>query len=324
LGTGFHPEFPGRANVFMVGSLMGFSTAEIRAMLPGILEFSGLADFIDRPIKTYSSGMWVRLAFSVAISVDPALLLVDEALAVGDMLFQQKCISRLREFQKRGTAIVFVSHDLGAVKTLCSRAVLLESGRTVHEGSPEDVCSLYVSLMADKANREKLETRVRGVHRRYGNYRAEITGVRVENAKGELTEALISGETCAVEVEVRVTGQIEEPSVGFLIRDRLGNDIFGTNTSHSGVRISHDLKCFTVRFAFEMDLGPGNYYVSAAVHSGRDHLEDCYDWIDNAAAFTVLPTEPVFAGCARLKPRVSVSPLGTLASPQDCCALDAG
>lgn len=306
LGTGFHPEFSGRSNVYMTASLMGFSRHAIDGMMPAILDFSGLGEFIDRPLKTYSSGMWVRLAFSVAISIDPDVLLIDEALAVGDMLFAQKCVGRLREFQERGTSIVLVSHDLGAVKSLCHRVILLDGGRKVREGSPEAVCSYYVSLMAERASREKLETRIDAVHRRYGSYQAEIQSVEILASTGKRTGALISGERCAIHVAVRVYGNTKEPSVGIMIRDRLGNDIFGTNTFISGVEIPEDLKHFTVRFELDMDLGAGNYYVAAAVHSGRDHLGACYDWIDRAIAFKVLPARPDFGGCARLKPKISI------------------
>jgi lipopolysaccharide transport system ATP-binding protein len=317
LGTGFHPEFTGRSNIYLTSSLVGFSRDQIDRMVPQVLEFSGLEEFIDRPLKTYSSGMWVRLAFSVAISVDPDVFLIDEALAVGDMLFQQRCVAKLREFQERGVTVVFVSHDLGAVKTLCDRAVLLDRGKKVSEGPPEAICSEYVALMADRASRERLETRLDAHHRRYGNYQAEIDRVDLLNSKGEPASALMSGEKCGIEVSVVVHGTTDHPTVGVMIRDRLGNDIFGTNTFIGGVRIDRDLQKFTVRFEFDMDLGPGSYYLSAAVHSGRDHLGDCYDWIDNAVAFQILPTIPEFVGCARLKPRISVLPGGSTQRRRD-------
>lgn len=306
LGTGFHPEFTGRSNIYLTASLMGFSKADIRAMIPSILDFSGLGEFIDRPLKTYSSGMWVRLAFSVAVSVDPDVLLIDEALAVGDLLFQQKCVARLREFQKKGTSIVFVSHDLGAVKTLCDRALLLDHGRKVREGPPEAISSFYVALAAERSSRDQLQTRVDSVHRRYGSYRAEISEVGLCDAGGRSAEVLACGERCTIDVHVKAHETVKEPSIGILIRDRLGNDIFGTNTYLAGIRIPEHLSEFTVRFELDMDLGAGAYYLGAAVHSGRDHLAECYDWIDNAVAFRILPSEPEFQGCARLKPVISV------------------
>ncbi len=306
LGTGFHPEFSGRANVQLVASLMGFSKREIPELLTTVVDFSGLGEFIDRPLKTYSSGMWVRLGFSIAVSVNPDILLIDEALSVGDLLFQQKCIAKLREFQKRDTTIVFVSHDLNAVKNLCDRALLLDRGKTLDDGVPEAVCSHYVSLMAERANSEKLETRLTAAHRRYGSYRAEILSVSLVDFQGQPREVLISGERAVLQVGVKVSAGLVEPSVGILIRDRYGNDIFGTNTCLNGIRLDADAGELSVSFETDFDLGAGAYYVTAAVHSGRDHMSECYDWMDNALAFRVLDSETPFAGCARLKPKITV------------------
>ncbi|RPJ52749.1 MAG: ABC transporter ATP-binding protein [Acidobacteria bacterium] len=306
LGTGFHPEFSGRANVQLVASLMGFSKGEIPELLEIVVDFSGLGEFIDRPLKTYSSGMWVRLGFSIAVSVDPDVLLIDEALSVGDLLFQQKCIARLREFQKRATTMVFVSHDLNAIKNLCDRALLLDRGKMLDDGVPEAVCSHYVSLLADRANNEKLETRASAAHRRYGSYRAEILSVALLDAQDQPKEVLISGERAVLQVKVKVSAGLVEPSVGILIRDRYGNDIFGTNTFLNGIRLDAEARELSVAFEADFELGAGAYYVTAAVHSGRDHMSECYDWIDNALAFRVLHGEFPFAGCARLKPKITV------------------
>ncbi|MBI4446483.1 MAG: ABC transporter ATP-binding protein [Acidobacteria bacterium] len=308
LGTGFHPEFTGRSNVYMNASLMGFSRQEIESILPEVIEFSGLGQFIDRPLKTYSSGMWVRLAFSVAISINPEILLIDEALAVGDMLFSQRCIAKIREFQSRGVSVILVSHDLSAVKTLCDRAVLLDGGRKLAEGPPEGISSYYISLMAERAASENIIARSDKAHRRYGSYQAEIESVELYNSSGQRTNVVRSGDKCVIEVAVKVSRELREPSVGILIRDRLGNEIFGTNTYLAGLKISQELKSFTVRFELDMNLGHSNYSITAAVHSGRDHLGQCYDWIDNALAFQVLPTSPEFQGCARLEPLISIVP----------------
>jgi len=306
LGTGFHPEFSGRANVQLVASLMGFSNEEIRELLPAVIKFSGLGEFIDRPLKTYSSGMWVRLAFSIAVSVDAEVLLIDEALSVGDLLFQQQCIARLHEFQQRDTTIVFVSHDLNAVKNLCDRALLLDQGKQIDGGAPEAVCSHYVALLAERGNSEKLERRLDASDRRYGSYRAEILALSLLDSGGQSREVLTSGQRAVIRVTVRVHSEVAEPSVGILIRDRYGNDIFGTNTFLGGIRLDPDVREFTVSFDMDFELGAGAYYVTAAVHSGRDHMSQCYDWIDNALAFRVVHDEESFAGCARLKPKITV------------------
>ncbi len=306
LGTGFHPEFSGRANVHLVASLMGFSKEEVRELLPAVTDFSGLGEFIDRPLKTYSSGMWVRLAFSMAVSINPEVMLIDEALSVGDLLFQQKCIARLHEFQRNDTTIVFVSHDLNAVKNLCDRALLMDHAKPLDEGTPEGVCSHYISMLAERANNEKLETRLSASHRRYGSYRAEILSVSLLDSQGQPRETLLSGERASLQVAVRSHAELVEPSVGILIRDRYGNDIFGTNTFLSGICLDASPGEFLVSFDIDFELGAGAYYVTAAVHSGRDHMSECYDWIDNGLAFRVLQDQEQFAGCARLKPVISV------------------
>jgi lipopolysaccharide transport system ATP-binding protein len=303
LGTGFHPEFTGRANVYLSAGLMGLTHAEVDEVFPRILEFSELQDFIDRPVKTYSSGMWVRLAFSTAISINPQILLVDEALSVGDLLFQQKCIAALRKFQEAGVTIVFVSHELTAIKTLCSRTVLLDKGEKISEGPPEAIVSEYVSLIARRASRQNLIIREGEERRRYGSYEAEIVEVALTDESGGPVSGVPCGELLVVVVRVRINKPVESPSVGILIRDRLGNDIYGTNTCLAGIPWSGHPGTWEVRIRMRVDLGPRPYYLAVAVHSGRDHLGVCYDWIDNAATFQVLPgQESPFSGYARLKP----------------------
>ncbi len=307
LGTGFHPEFTGRANVYMAAGLMGFTRSEVDEIFPRILEFSELQDFIDRPVKTYSSGMWVRLAFSTAISIDPQILLIDEALSVGDLLFQRKCISALKKFQESGVTIVFVSHELSAIKTLCSRTVLLDKGEKISEGPPEAIVSEYVSLIASRAGQQNLITREASERRRYGSYEAEILEVVLTDESGNPVSAVRCGDLLVIGIRVRIHKSVESPSVGILIRDRLGNDIYGTNTCLAGVFWSGNPGTWDVRVRMHVDLGPRHYYLAVAVHSGRDHLGVCYDWIDNAATFEVLPAEEnQFSGFARLRPDFTV------------------
>jgi len=305
LGTGFHPEFSGRSNVYLTASLMGLGKQEIERILPEVIEFSELAPFIDRPVKTYSSGMWVRLAFSVAVAVKPEVLLIDEALSVGDMLFQQRCVSKLRDFQAAGTSIVFVSHDLVAVKTLCDKAILMDRGAKVAEGSPEAVCGEYGSLITSRAAQGSFSKEIRGHHRRFGSREAIIESVVMRDPRGQLRETVVSGEAAVIEVTVRRLAPLADPSVGILLRDRLGIDVFGTNTKLAGVTIPDRWERWTVRFELDLSLGPRSYFITAAVHSGRDHLETCYDWIDNAMAFEVVPGSREFAGYSDLRPKVS-------------------
>jgi lipopolysaccharide transport system ATP-binding protein len=170
----------------------------------------------------------------------------------------------------------------------------------------EAVCSHYVSLLAERANSEKLQTRMAASHRRYGSYRAEILSVSLIDCTGQPRDVLISGERAVLKVDVKVSAGLVEPSVGILIKDRFGNDIYGTNTCLNGIRLDADARKLSVSFEMEFDLGAGGYYVTAAVHSGRDHMSECYDWMDNALAFRVLDDEIPFAGCARLRPKIIV------------------
>ncbi|HEY2934281.1 MAG TPA: ABC transporter ATP-binding protein [Acidobacteriota bacterium] len=316
LGTGFHPEFTGRSNVYLNASLMGFTREEIDDRFGRIVEFSGLKDFIDRPLKTYSSGMWVRLAFATAVCVDPEILLVDEALAVGDALFQQKCIRRLIEFQKQGATILFVSHDMSSVRTLCGRALLLDQGELLADGPPAKITEDYIALLAQKSSGDQLKFRsgefereqdAARQHRRYGSFTSEIKLVELLNSNGQKARAIVSGDQGTIRLQVLFHETMENPTIGILLRDRLGNDVFGTNTYYHRCRIRVEPEeLLVVDFGMQMNLGPGDYFLTVAVHSDRDHFEDCRDWIDNVLDFRVLPTTPEFIGLARLEPKVTI------------------
>ncbi len=316
LGTGFHPEFTGRSNVYLNASLMGLSQEEIDEKFGRIVEFSGLKEFIDRPLKTYSSGMWVRLAFATAICIDPEILLVDEALAVGDILFQQKCIRKLLDFQKHETTIFFVSHDMSAIRSLCDRTLLLDRGEVLADGPPAKITEDYVALLAQKSSGDQLEFRSGEFEReadlarrmqRYGSFKAEIKLVEFLNSQQQKVGAVVSGDWATIRLHVLFYEPMENPTVGILLKDRLGNDVFGTNTYYHQwkVKVEKD-ELMVVDFKMRMNLGPGDYFLTAAIHSDRDHLEDCRDWIDNVLAFQVLSTIPEFVGIARLDPEVKI------------------
>lgn len=314
LGMGFHPDFTGRQNIMMSGRMLGMKEEEIGERMEEIISFSELGDFIDRPLRTYSSGMQVRLGFAVATSVSLDLLIIDEALSVGDAYFQQKCIRKIKEFKTRGVTILFVSHDPGMVKTLCDEALLLDEGRLVDVGNPEEVLEYYTALLARKASQHRFFTidrrsssADRRVGHRLGTFQAVITEVHILNAKGEATEAVIAGERVGVQAQATFLTEIENPTFGFLIRDRLGNDVFGTNTFHQHVSLGRyrpgdRLK---IQFNFDMNIGPGEYTLTVALHSLDVHLYDCYDWADRILIFKVLPSMDFrFIGTAKLVPTV--------------------
>ncbi len=314
LGTGFHPLFTGRQNIFYNARFLGLTDEEIRARLPEIEAFSELEEFLDRPLRTYSSGMQVRLAFAVAASVRPDVLIIDEVLAVGDMYFQQKCIQRIREFRDTGVTILFVSHDPGAVKTLCDRALLLHGGQVVDDGPPADVLERYNAIIARKAADSdylSIEASRRPGPRRSGTFEAVISELELLDETGRPSRALLAATPVTARIRVFFFEPLADPTVGILIRDRLGNDVYGTNTFHQRVatgswRAGDTLE---VRFAFDLDLGPGEYTLTAAVHSLGVHVFHSYDWLERGVAFQVLPADDRRnIGVARLVPRIAASP----------------
>lgn len=310
LGTGFNLEFTGLQNIFMNGTLLGMSKSEIRKKVDVILDFSELADFIHEPIKTYSSGMMMRLAFSIAIHADPQAFVVDEALSVGDAYFQQKCMKKIQQFKDSGGSIVFVSHDNNAVKVLCDRALLLDHGRVVERGDPDTVLNTYNFLMARKSKGE--EIRFDQSHdqcRSYGNFKAKITAVSIQDGTGNEAECLISGEPCRIVVTVEAEQAVADVSIGILIRDRFGQDIYGTNTFHQKLPLTMDRGdvCRVIYDLAELNLGVGKYTLTVAAHKEATHMEDCYQWMDGVKAFEVVAaTGNAFIGLSRLKPSVTV------------------
>jgi lipopolysaccharide transport system ATP-binding protein len=316
LGMGFHPEFSGRSNVYLNSALLGIPEREVDARFNEIVEFSGIGAFIDQPVKIYSSGMYLRLAFSVAISINPEILLIDEVLAVGDALFSQKCIKKLREFQGGGATILFVSHDLGAVKNLCDEAILLDKGHLVERGDPGEISDYYMALIQKRYAEEtkqfsfiqRIEDGEKRKRQRYGSFDAMITEIRLLNPSGEEIGALLSGEECIILVKAIFFEDVEDAVVGILIRDRLGNEIFGTNTGfydrHTGP-IKKD-EMVIVHFALNMNIGSGDYSITAAVHPDKFGLDGHFDWIDRAISLKVLPSEPRFIGLSKLTSQIAI------------------
>jgi lipopolysaccharide transport system ATP-binding protein len=320
LGTGFNFEFSGWQNIFLNGSLLGMSKDEIYSKLEQIIEFTELSDFIHRPLKTYSSGMIMRLAFAIAIHADPNAFVVDEALSVGDAYFQQKCTDSIKQFKKQGGSIIFVSHDMNAVKMLCDRALLLDHGMVIENGNPEEVVRTYNFLLAKKSGGEeiKIQDMKRSERKSYGNFNVEITDIQVTNREGVPADLFTSGEACNISIRLYATEYIDDLTVGILIRDRFGQDIFGTNTHHLTLPIllEKNQSC-KVRYSIpELNIGPGNYTLSVAAHGGATHIETCYHWIDLVKSFQVLGDEEFFfTGISRLRPKAEVLPYSTTKSP---------
>jgi ABC-type polysaccharide/polyol phosphate transport system ATPase subunit len=303
LGAGFNPEFTGIENVFMNASLMGFSRRQTEALLPEIERFAEIGPFIHQPVKTYSSGMYVRLAFSVAVVSDPEILIVDEALAVGDAVFQHRCFRRLKEIQEKGSTILFVSHDPGAVRALCSRAILLDGGRRTADGKPVDVINKYRKLiMSQTAAFEAIEAgeakhtgddlvdELRAPLKptyRHGDGSAEVLSVELLNAKQVRVDLVETGEPLLVRMRVLFHEERLNPVCGFLIRNRFGIHVYGTNTDLQQMDIGPVRRgdVVEVTFSFNGWLGPDLFSITVAVHSG-DAVS--FDWMDGVAFFRVI------------------------------------
>ena len=319
LGMGFHGEFTGVQNIIMNAKLLGLSDDEINERMESIIRFAEIGDFIDQPLRTYSSGMQIRLAFAVASSVEPSVLIIDEALSVGDIYFQQKCMRRIREFRDKGTTILFVSHDPGAVKNLCDEAILLDKGQIVDKGKPDEVLDYYNSMIAKKSESGdkatfQIEKTIKGdgsgIGHRSGNFKAVISSIDMVNEKGDNQSIIISGQKIFLKIKCCVLDKIENPSFGILIKDRLGNDIFGTNTFFMGKEIGD---CdfgdeIGITYGFDANLGPGEYTLTVALHTYETHLEECFDWIDKTLAIKVIAsTDFKFVGVAKLMPEVEIT-----------------
>jgi ABC-type polysaccharide/polyol phosphate transport system ATPase subunit len=302
LGAGFNPEFTGRENVYLNGEIMGLSRAEIDKAMPSIEAFAEIGEFIARPVKEYSSGMYVRLAFSTAIHVDPEILIVDEALAVGDAVFANRCVRKFQELRERKITVLFVSHDLGLVKQLSDRAILLLNGRIAAQGAPNDVINRYIGLvLAKEDSKNKKDDRIHASFR-HGDGSSEILGVEILNARGESSTAVSGGEPITVRVRSRFHQATSDPMVGILIRTRIGMDVYGTNTRLERVRLG-DFQPgdeLEVDFAVECWLTPQQYTLTVATQNadGTSH-----DWLDDAVAFDVVDTRAA-AGVANLRAQV--------------------
>jgi len=305
LGMGAHMDFSGRVNAKMTCQMMGLTAGQAHALMDEIAEFSELGEYFDQPMRVYSTGMQVRLAFSAATAVRPEILIVDEALSVGDAYFQHKCIERIRGFREQGTTLLFVSHDPGAVKSLCERALLIDEGRIVKDGPADAVLDYYNARIARSTSEEEIE-QVQGqggVSTRSGHGQVRIESVEMEGEEGDPVRAVTVGGRVRIRCRIRLRRDMDDPTVGILIRDRLGNDVFGTNTFHLGAaapsgRSGDELEAL---FSLVLNLGPGSYSLSVAVHPGDSHLIDNCDWWDRALVFQVVPgAGPSFVGTAAL------------------------
>jgi ABC-type polysaccharide/polyol phosphate transport system ATPase subunit len=304
LGAGFNPEFAGRENVFINGEILGISRAEMERNLPLIEAFAEIGDFIHRPVKEYSSGMYVRLAFSTAIHVNPEILIIDEALAVGDAVFANRCIRKFEELREKKTTVLFVSHDLGLVKQLSNRAIFLLNGRIQAQGEPKHVIDKYIGVVLER--QKAFQQDDRRIHpaatNRHGDGSSEILDVTLLDERGRPCAVVSSGERVAIRIRTAFRRDRVEPMVGILIRNRIGMEIYGTNTRIEQIELGSFVagEELDIQFQFACWLTPQQYTVTVATQypDGSSH-----DWLDDVLSFEVLSPRQA-AGVADLRAHI--------------------
>jgi len=309
LGMGFHPDLTGRENVYHSSGLMGFTHSQISAVIDEIEEFAEIGDYFDQPVRTYSSGMGMRVAFGVATAYRPDILIVDEALSVGDAYFQHKSFDRIRKFQEEGTTLLLVSHDRNAIQSICDRAILLEGGSVIKDGEPEEVMDFYNAIIAQRENSkvEQKKSDSGKVETISGTGEVTIKSIQLLDMEDREVEYISVGDEVRLKISVDVNESISELVLGYMIKDRLGQAIFGTNTHHLKESIQ-DLKSkdsVEYIFTFNANIGVGSYSMAVAVHSGESHIVNNYEWRDNALIFNVAnPNRDEFVGTSWIEPEL--------------------
>ena len=305
LGTGFNLQMSGYENIYLNGTLIGMNKKEIKEKIADIIEFSELGDYIHEPILSYSSGMSMRLAFSIAIFSEPKILIVDEALSVGDAHFQAKCTQALRDRKQDNMSIIYVSHDLNSLKLLCDRVILLNHGEVVDEGNPENIINQYNFLISKLNDKEEKMSIKEAYNSSFGTFDIKITKVTIKGEKSN-SNVISSGENSKIEIEIESKKDLPNMTIGIVIRDKFGQDIFGTNTFHHqvGLDFKKDKK-YLCNFNMPLNIGIGKYSITTAIHSQDTHLDNCSHWLDHATDFEIAGVKGnSFVGICRLQPTI--------------------
>lgn len=312
LGMGFHPDFTGRQNIYMAGQLLGMSLKQITQLLPDIEAFAEIGDYLDHPVRIYSSGMQMRLAFSVATAVRPDVLIVDEALSVGDAYFQHKSFARIREYNKQGTTLLMVSHDKQSLQSICGKAILLNAGKVAREGTTEVVMDYYNALLAQKQNQkiEQIKTDDGKTQIISGTGEAKVKEIYLQDEHGKRVEYINVGQRVILCAKVQTYDEVPRLVMGYGIKDRLGQVVYGTNTDLKNKVIENLLpgQDLVYQFSFDANLGPGSYSVQTALTSTDTHLVSNYEWRELALIFHVVNVDKAhFSGMAWLDPEIGIS-----------------
>lgn len=308
LGTGFNNELSGYENIFLNGTLIGMSQDECKEKADEIISFSELGDYIYEPIKTYSSGMSMRLAFSIALYSKPKILIVDEALSVGDAHFSQKCTQALTERKKENMSIIYVSHDLNSLKLLSDRLILLNKGKAIESGKPEDVINSYNFLIAKLNDQNNVLTIDNNNPNAFGNFEVKILNVSIVK-DGQQYKDFTTGDRVDILIEFESTIDLDNLTVGMHIRDKFGQDIYGTNTAYQEqtLKIQKDNK-YICKYSMDLNIGEGKYTLGTTLHTGQWHTQECFHWLDKALEFTISgKKENFFIGICKLDPQITLN-----------------
>lgn len=313
LGMGFHGDFTGRQNLYMAGQLLGYTTDEITKLMPEIEAFAEIGEYIDSPVRIYSSGMQMRLAFSIATAKRPDILIIDEALSVGDSYFQHKSFDRIRKFKEHGTTLLIVSHDKQAIQSICNRAILLNQGTIAMDDKPEAVMDYYNALLSEKENKTvrliDLGNKKQTIS---GTGEATVINIEILNQEKNTIEIVDVGEMITLSIRVRVHNNLSKLVLGYMIKDHLGQVIYGTNTDIKKVPLANLAQGQEIiyKFKFQCNLGPGNYSIATALVSSDTHLENNYEWRDLALVFNIInKNRSHFIGNCWLDPKIEITQL---------------
>jgi len=298
LGMGFYPDLTGRQNVYHSAGIMGFTQKQIDAVIDEIEAFAEIGEYFDQPVRLYSSGMQVRVAFSIATVYRPDILIVDEALSVGDAYFQHKSFERIRELQEDGTTLLIVSHDKSAIQAICSRAILLEKGGIIKDGKPEEVMDYYNALIAERENRTVVQREKDGrVETISGTKEATVESIELVDRDSSRVEVVGVGEAVLLDIVVKIDRDIKSLVLGYGIKDRLGQVIYGTNSWHTE-QVIKDLKAgdrYRYTLSFDANFGVGSYSVQTALHERESAAGGLnYEWRDLALVFSVINKDKHF------------------------------
>lgn len=313
LGMGFNQELTARQNVYHTAGLMGFSEKQIKHAMPEIEAFAEIGAYFNEPMRTYSSGMQMRVAFAVATAWRPEVLIIDEALSVGDAYFQHKSFNRIREFQIKGTTLFLVSHDKAAIQALCKRAILLEQGKVLKDGSPEEVFDYYNALIAEKENYriEIKQTKTNAHQTVSGSGEARFTQILLFNKEEKIIDTIEVGQLVIIKATVEILVPIKSLVLGYSIKDRLGQVMYGTNTWHTKQIITGpNIGKYEYSISFQANLGPGSYSLQLALVDSDTHLSRNYEWRDLALVFNVINKDKTtFIGCLWNEPQIEIKDL---------------